>query len=386
MTKPTSRQKDKKKDAANIIKEKLEVVLEAEDKVKTQIRKALLEAMQPITNELESVFSQLFGDILKSVLQILTDFKPKKNEVVKALEDLMLNGDEKKIPEINEKVKNIRKEAIERMNKELDAIVTKKLGDIKDKIKLKELSEAFSPFSKLNKIVENVFNLVLNPEPNLEVVGVMLNHRKKIEKAKDTSQSAELSDLLDQEEADVNWHSWWSNWKYRHEAWTLYYELGRIEELGSIIYPVRESAFEYAQMQKEYLSIFSWKFGDYLWYSSKDVESTQDFTKIVQKSFVSGYEKANAFARERGSRILKSSIQTMVKISLIGKIEAIIMPNIKGSISSLEGSLPSPANQLLDVKNLVSETIDETLTKVVNDLLEKNLFEPFADQFKKLDF
>jgi len=196
-----------------------------------------------------------------------------------------------------------------------------------------------------------------------------------------------VNDLLDREESDVMWYRWWSYWHYWNKAWSLYWNLARVPEIGASAYALRQTAFEYARlMGHNYPKKLSWMFGDVLNYRIETNQVGDDWEQCVSESFVYGYRYANSYAKTKALTIFKEAVKGFFRESLIGKIEIVILDQVKDLLEDTDKLIPEPLKKLLDVKNVVSETISHILDPALEEIFTKGAFEPFSADFTNMKF
>jgi len=233
--------------------------------------------------------------------------------------------------------------------------------------------------NSLIQIIEAGFNLVFNPEHQIYCLKTLCEHRHHIENldVRKEGYIDELNKLLDNEESWVLWRRWWTWYYYNCEAWSLYYNVWRIQRIGSTIYPIRKAALNYAKMHRDYDKKFSFKFGDYLYHMAKDA-TPENWKAKVEEAFLIGFSKANKMAMKRAKKIGMKLITDFVYESIAGKIEEMIIKGMKEVITPLEALIPGPLKALLDINAMVSESVQNSLRKAVNDLVTECIITPFS--------
>jgi len=255
------------------------------------------------------------------------------------------------------------------------------IGDLSSKVTIEDLGELFQPLGNLIQIIESAFNLILNPEKQFYCLQALCDHRHIIESLDISKNSAlqDLEDYLDKEENEVLWRRWWTWYYYNCEAWSLYYNVWRLQGIGSSIYPIRKAALKFARIHYDYDKKFSYKFGDYLHNMAKTA-TVDNWKATVEECFMIGFQKANKMAFKRAEKILKRLIIDFFYESIAGKIEKMIIGGMKEIIGPLERSIPDPINKLLDLNTVVSESVQKALKDSVEELVVEGIINPFVSQ------
>jgi len=318
-------------------------------------------------------------------MSVIRDVNPARVDVLNKLEDIVKSGDEKAAEEIGTIVKDRRVQAEEKVNAVLQKAIEGALGDLSGQVTIEALSTLFSPIQKLTDLVNNVFDLVFNPTPQIRCIQTLCEWRAKLEDLDISNGTNEVEDLLDREESWLLWRRWWTYWDYRYKAWSIYYHTWSIQELVCISRVVQEHAFQFAVLQKKWIKRWSFRFGDHLHESAKKA-TPQTWKQTVRQSFTAGYAEANQYFQKRSTEILYSLAKQFFFAAIGTKVEEFLMKGLKPVIEPLSKAVPAPVNEVLDVETISRESINKALKDSIDKLVDQAMVAPFVSAWQKQTF
>jgi len=334
----------------------------------------VIEALKPLLGGLFDVLSE-------PIIRVWAESREDIERIKGSLHDAVQSGDEGKCDDIKIIVQGIKEEKYNKINGLIQEKLTAVIGDLASKVTINDLGEIFEPLKHLINIIEAAFNLVLNPEHQIYCLKTLCEHRRSIENLDISKNNAlvELEELLDREESWVLWRRWWTWYYYNCEAWSLYYNIWRLNGIGSAIYPIRKASLKYAKVHYNYDKKFSYKFGDYLSHMAKSA-TPENWKNTVEECFMIGFQKANKMAIKKASKIGRDLIINFIYESIAGKIEKMIIGGLREIITPLEKAIPDPVNKLLDLNTVVSESVQKALHDSVEELVVESIINPFMSQ------
>jgi len=375
-----------KQAAKEILGDAFDQLVEVEETIKEKLTEGIKRGLEPVMEALSPILSGLTEALSEPLVRVFGESSDDINRIKQALNDAVQSGEEAKCEEIKIVVQQIKEDKYQRINELLQEKLESVIGDLSSHVSIQDLSELFGPLRSLINIVESAFNLVLNPEHQVYCLKTLCEHRRIIESLDISKDGAlvELERLLDNEESWVLWRRWWTWYYYNCEAWSLYYNLWRLDGIGSAIYPIRKASLKYAKIHYKYDKKFSFKFGDYLHKMAKDA-TPENWKTTVEDCFMIGYKKANQMALKESKKIGHRLVVDFIYESVAGKIEKMIVGGMKEIITPLESLIPNPINKLLDLNSIVAESVQKALRGAVEELVTENIINPFVAQICGLD-
>jgi hypothetical protein len=154
---------------------------------------------------------------------LVKEIYPYSQDMWKLFDDIVASGDEKLCVEIEKLVTNKRVEAEDKVNGLLQKSLENIVGDLSAHVTVDALGSLFSPIKKVVDLINNVFDVFLNPVPHVYCIRVLCEYRAKLESLSPTDNDfrEKVEDILDQEESWLLWRRYWTYWDYRWKAWSI---------------------------------------------------------------------------------------------------------------------------------------------------------------------
>jgi len=362
----------KTKDLREPIKQKLEEaldkVLEIEEQIKNKLKEAMTSALAPVLENLKPFIGELLKAISNPVIKGITIVASERDKLDSQMRDALSSGDTAKVRSLVESVSGLRAKVSETINHGLQEFLSSVLGDLKTKVTVEALSHIFEPLEKIVKIAESFFNLI-DPGNWGEVVIVLMEEKDKILQGGVENANRHM----DWEEWEIRWHYWWKGYDIWRYGYYLYWELwGLMYQLGPIADWFLDVTYDYRHIHRKTLKKFSWKFGDYLYGFINDPTDSREFKDKVNAALVIGYERARKHFVKHTKIYLHKNVRRFLKRPIIQPIHKLIHAALDPVLEPIQSAIVSPADQILDVKQLVIKTLEETvedcLDHILNDL------------------
>jgi len=367
--------------AKDVLSTAFDKLLEIEEAIKKQLTEGIKRGIGPVMEALKPILGGLSEALSEPVVKVFHESIEDISKIKNCFIECIKTGNENKFEDMKSMIHLAKEEKYKKINELLQEKLQTVIGDLSSKITIEDLGELFQPLGNLIQIIESGFNLILNPENQIYCLKVLCEHRHTIENLDISKNNAlnELEELLDREESDVLWRRWWTWYYYNCEAWSLYYNVWRLNGIGSSIYPIRKAALKFARIHFDYDKKFSFKFGDALHNLAKTA-TPDNWKATVEECFMIGFNKANKMAFKKADKILRQLIIDFFYESIAGKIEKMIIGGMKEIISPLDRMIPDPINKILDLNTIVSESVQKALRESVQDLVVDGIINPFVSQ------
>jgi len=273
------------------------------------------------------------------------------------------------------------------------------MEELSSRITIEPLSPILNPVKKLPDIISNIFELVYNPIPQLWTIQMLCEYRLALEELSPTATrfNLDMDILLDRGENRLIYRRCRTYWDYRSKAWSLFYSASRCSELINVSFALRKAAFGFASLQKQWIKIWGFTFGDYVFERSKGdfgeyffegaKKAEHSWKQTVRECFLIGYSKANSFSRERGTQILKQLIIDLFFSSIGAKVEEFLLSpkgQLRHAMEPISKAIRSPVNELLDMDNIARESINKILMDCVTAVVERDVITPFLEQYSQV--
>jgi len=141
-------------------------------------------------------------------------------------------------------------------------------------------------------------------------------------------------------------------------------------QLGPIADWFLDVTNDYRHMHRKTLKKFSWKFGDYLYGFINDPTDTRDFKEKVNAAMVIGYERALKHFVKHTKLYLHNNVRGFLKRPIIQPIHKLIHTALDPVLEPIQSAIVPPADQILDVKQLVITTLEETVEECLDHILD----------------
>jgi len=296
-------------------------------------------------------------------------------------------GDEKLADEIEKLVTSKRVEAEDKANGLLQKSIENIVGDLAQHVTIDALGSIFSPIKKMVDLINNVFDVFLNPVPHVYCMRVLCEYRAKLESISPNDQDfrTKVEDILDQEESWLLWRRYWTYWDYRWKAWSIYYFAYGSPELSVLSKILRKNAFKFAVIHKKWIKRWSFRFGDHLHEKAK-VATAATWKNDIRVSFANGYLEANQYFKAQVSPILHKMVIDFFFSAIGVKVEALIMKALEPVLDPIQKEIPSPIDEILDVDTLSRECINASLRQNVTRIVDNAIVDPYVNAWNSLTF
>jgi len=279
------------------------------------------------------------------------------------------------VEEVDKANKEMLKAVEDRMLKVIKEAAESAVAAIKSKVNLEPLMSALDPFDKIGELIRPFLAIFPDMNPHLYPLKEFLEGRSRLLKYKLSDGPAGIEDILDREEAWVQWRTWWTHWEYRDAVWSLYYRSWGIPELSSTAWAFRNHGFKYAKLHKKFMKKWSYTFGDYVHEGAKT--ATQDtWPQVIASAMVTGYTKAMEWFRPRAIAVLAAVVNDFVYRFLGTKLESFAMKILDPVISTLASAVPSPVNEVVEVEQVATEAVQDALHQMFDEIVAKGIFAP----------
>jgi len=280
-----------------------------------------------------------------------------------------------------------RVEAEEKVNGILKKSLEVIIGDLSAKVSIEALGHLFSPLKKIIDLVNNVFDVFLNPTPHAYCIRVLCEYRAKLEaiSPSDADFKEKVEDILDQEESWLIWRRYWTYWDYRWKAWSIYYFSYAMPEFSTLSKILRKNAFKFAFIHKKWIKKWSWRFGDHLHEKAK-VATDDSWKADIHHSFRSGYHEANHYFKHQVSGILHKLVHDFFFRAIGLKIEEVVMKGLEHVLKPIQDEIPSPIDEILELDTIARECINKSLRENISRLVDNGIIEPYVAAWKEFTF
>jgi len=372
---------------SDIIDTGIEKLLDAEREIKTTMKKGIEEGLTPICEQLTPVLRSLAERGVEPALLVLKELYPYFQAISNQFDMIVTSGDPKQVEEIEKLIKNAREEAQAKVDGVLQKAIEGAVGDLSKHVTLDALSSLFHPIQKLVNLINNAFDLFLNPVPHVRCIQTMCEYRAKLEELspKDPNFREKVEDILDQEESWLMWRRWWVYWDYRWKAWSIYYFSWGMRELSTVAKVLRETSFEYAIVQKKWIKKWSFRFGDHLHERAKTA-TDETWSATVRECFGIGYREANDFLKKRAYHIFTNLVREFFYAAIGVKVQAEIMKLLALALEEASKMIPSPIDEILDINTITEEAVEEALKEQITSQVNECFIEPYVAAWKDLSF
>jgi len=325
-------------------------------------------ALAPVLENLKPFIGDLLKAISNPIIKGLSIVAAEREKLDSQMREALSTGDTAKVRSLIESVSGLRAKVSETINHGLQEFLSSVLGDLKTKVTVEALSHIFEPLEKIVKIAESFFNLI-DPGNWGEVVIVLMEEKDKILQGGVENANRHM----DLEEWEIRWHYWWKGYDIWRYGYYLYWELwGLMYQLGPIADWFLDVTYDYRHIHRKTLKKFSWKFGDYLYGFINDPTDSREFKDKVNAALVIGYERARKHFVKHTKIYLHKNVRRFLKRPIIQPIHKLIHAALDPVLEPIQSAIVSPADQILDVKQLVIKTLEETvedcLDHILNDL------------------
>jgi len=236
-------------------------------------------------------------------------------------------------------------------------------------------------------LINNVFDVFLNPSPHAYCIEYLCEYRAKLEALspsdKDFRKSVE--DVLDQEESWVMWRRYWVYWDYRWKAWSIYYFAYAIPDLSSLSKFLQEYAFQFAVLHKKWMKRWCYRFGDHLHERAKK-STDKSWKEDIRISFTNGFNEANAWFKSQVADILHNMVIEFFYSAIGLKVEELVMKALEEVITPINEEIPAPINEVLDIDTLCRECINTSLRQNITRLVDSAIVDPYVKAWNTFSF
>jgi len=296
-------------------------------------------------------------------------------------------GDKNLVDEIEKLITSKRKEVEDKVNGILQKSLENIIGDLSAHVTIEALGSLFSPLKKIVDLINNVFDIFMNPTPHAYCIKVLCEYRERLEglDPKDADFRQKVEEELDTEEMWLLWRRYWVYWDYRWKAWSIYYFSYGIPELSTLSKILRRNAFKFAIIHKKWIKRWSFRFGDHLHERAKRATS-QSWKEDIRFSFAAGYKEANDYFKEKTLDILHKMLLDFFFSAIGVKVEETVMKGLDVILDPISKAIPPPIDEILDIDTLARECINKSLRQNVNEIVETGVVEPYVKAWADLTF
>jgi len=343
--------------------------------------------LSPVVEVLEPVLKSLSERFMDTGFSLVKEIYPYSQDMWKLFDDIIDSGDEKLCEEIEKLVSSKRVEAEDKVNGLLQKSVENIVGDLSAHVTIDALGSLFSPIKKMIELINNVFDVFLNPVPHVYCIRVLCEYRAKLEALSPTDNDfkEKVEDILDQEESWLLWRRYWTYWDYRWKAWSIYYASYAIPELSVISKILRKNAFKFAVIHKKWIKRWSFRFGDHLHEKAK-VATAASWKEDIHVAFGAGYTEANHYFKSQVGDILHKMVIDFFFSSIGVKVEEAVMKALENVLTPIQNEIPSPIDEILDLDTLARECINTSLRQNVTRIVDNAIVEPYVAAWNDLTF
>lgn len=365
----------------------IEKYLDVEEEVKGKLIEGINAGLAPIVEALEPIIKGLSEKFMDPSFTIVKEIYPYSQDLFKLFDDIVATGDEKLVEEIEKLVSSKRMEAEEKVNGVLQKSVEHIVGDLSAHVTIDALSSLFSPIKKIIDLINNVFDVFLNPTPHAYCIRVLCEYRAKLEalNPKDKDFKEKVEEILDQEESWLMWRRYWTYWDYRWKAWSIYYFAYGVPELSTLSKILRKNAFKFAIIHKKWIKRWSYRFGDHLHERAK-VATPDSWKDDIRISFANGYKEANHFFKAKVTAILHKMVLDFFFSAIGVKVEETVMKALEVVLDPIGKAIPAPIDEILEIDTLARECINTALRQNISKLVENGIIEPYVSAWGELTF
>jgi len=296
-------------------------------------------------------------------------------------------GDEKLVSEIETLVSSKKVEAEDKINGLLQKSIENIVGDLAEHVTLEAIGSIFSPIKKLCDLINNVFDVFLNPVPHAYCIRVLCEYRAKLEaiSPNDNDFRDKVEEILDQEESWLIWRRYWTYWDYRWKAWSIYYFAYALPEFAVVSKILRKHAFKFAIIHKKWIKRWSYRFGDHLHEKAK-VATAETWKHDIKVSFGHGYHEANHYFKKQITPVLHKMCLDFFFSAIGVKVEEAVMKALEQVLDPIQKEIPSPIDEILDLDTLARECIKKSLKQNVTHIVDNCIVDPYVNAWNALTF
>lgn len=351
-----------------VIEGAIEKYLDAEELVKGKLIDGINKGLSPIMEALEPILKGLSEKFMDTGFSLVKEIYPHSQDMFKLFDDIVTTGDEK----VNQLIQ-----------KSLEGII----GDLSAGVSIEAISSLFSPLKKIVDLINNCFDIFLNPSPHAQCIKYMCEYRAKLEALSPTDKDFRdrVEDILDDEESWVMWRRYWVYWDYRWKAWSIYYFSYAIPELSTLSKLLRRNAFKWATFHKKWIKRWCYGFGNHLHERAKRA-TPASWKEDIRISFANGYKEANQYFKDKVTQTLHRMVLDFFYSAIGQKVEETVMKALEVVLEPIAKEIPSPIDEVLDVNTLCRECINTALRQNIEKLAENSIVQPYVKAWNDFTF
>jgi len=355
--------------------------------VKGKLIDGINKGLEPVVEVLSKVLGELSVKFLETGFNLLKEVYPYTQDLSQLFDKIVATGDQKLVPEIEKLVTEKRKEAQERVNGLLQKALENLIGDLSASVSIDALASLFTPIKKIVDLINNVFDIFLNPAPHSYCIEYLCQYREKLEALNpaDKDFREKVEETLDQEESWVMWRRYWVYWDYRWKAWSIYYFAYAIPELSALSKILRKNAFKFSILHKKWIKRWCYRFGDHLHERAKR-STASTWSEDIRISFTNGYNEANEWFKSKVTDILHKMVIDFFFSAIGLKVEELIMKGLEEVLTPLTKEIPSPIDEVLDIDTLCRECINTALRQNITRLVDTSIVDPYVKAWNTFSF
>jgi hypothetical protein len=365
----------------------IEKYLDVEDMAKGKIIDSINKALAPVVEALEGLLKEMAEKFMDTGFGLLKEVYPYTQDLSELFDKIVETGDQKLVPDIEKLVTSKRAEAYERVNGILQKALENIIGDFSSKVTIEALGSLFSPLKKILDLINNVFDVFLNPAPHHYCIEYLCEYRSKLEalSPSDKDFRDRVEEVLDQEEMWVMWRRYWVYWDYRWKAWSIYYFSYAIPEISTLSKILRKNAFKFAFLHKKWIKRWCYRFGDHLHERAKKA-TDKTWKEDIRISFTNGYNEANAWFKSKVAAILHRMVIDFFFSAIGLKVEEMVMKVLEEVITPIQNEIPPPINEILDLDTLARECINTALRQNIERIVNNAIVDPYVKAWGTFSF
>jgi len=372
---------------SEIVDTAIEKYLDVEELVKGKLVDGINIGLNPVVEALEPVLKNLSEQFMDIGFNIVKEIYPYSQDMWKLFDEIVASGDEKLVEEIEKLVTSKRVEAEDKVNGILQKPLEHIVGDLSSQITIDALGSLFSPIKRIVELINNVFDVFLNPVPHVNCIKILCEYRTKLEALSpdDKDFRENVENILDNEESWLLWRRYWTYWDYRWKAWSIYYFSYAIPELSTLSKILRKNAFKFAVIHKKWIKRWSFRFGDHLHEKAK-VATVNSWKADIQTAFANGYLEANHYFKSKVSGILHKMVIDFFYSAIGIKVEETVMKTLENVLTPIQNEIISPIDEILELDTLARECINTSLRQNITRIVDNCIVDPYVNAWNDLTF
>jgi len=253
-----------------------------------------------------------------------------------------------------------------KVNDAINGVIGGMLGGLKASISIEALMGLFDPLDRVKDIVKGLFNL-LDGTYIAECLKTLIEEKKRIVQA--GPESAERN--MDDEEWEMRWKISWTGydiyWAGRDIYWGLWSLLSDLLPIADLVMAFAE---DWGRLHDTTVKKISYKFGDYLHGAINDKHDTRSWEDKVNGSIIIGWERGVKHFVKHLLLLVRTYVHNLIKAPIESAVQKLIIPLIEETTKPLADNLPPPCDTLINIPDMVQETISRSLDNCIYETLD----------------